>query len=76
MNRRDEERQEIIDCKSTFGTEHGKRMLERMKRRAKFHTGNKPKKADGDICVNELLWQMAQRSLILYIINTMNKEPK
>lgn len=76
MKQREDINQEIIDTKATFGSEHGKRVLERMKKKARFHIGTKPKKADGDICTNELLWQMAQRSLILYIINTMKKEPK
>ncbi len=72
----EDERQVIIDYKSTFNTEHGQRVLERMKRKAKFHTGNKPKLADGNIAVNELIWLAAQRSVIIDIINTMNKEPK
>jgi hypothetical protein len=77
MNRTtDEENQEIIDYRSTFLTDHGKRVLDRMKRKAKFHTGHKPKKLDGDISTNELLWQAAQRSVIIDIENTLKKEPK
>lgn len=76
MKMTDDEKQVVVDYRATFNTEHGKRVLERMKKKAKFHMGSKPKKADGDIAVNELVWLAAQRSVVIDIINTMNKEIK
>jgi hypothetical protein len=73
VDREEQKKQLIIDYKQTFNTETGKRVLNDLKRKTTLHRSSvRPEKP---IDTNRLVYDEAQRSMILYIIQMLEKDP-
>lgn len=72
MNRQDNEKQISLDFKETFATEHGERVLKKLRSLTTFSRSsiNSVKEID----VNRLVYDEGQRAVILYIDKQINKD--
>lgn len=75
MDRDEEKVQNVIDYHETFGSEHGKRCLEHLKKKAKFNASAIPKDNRGCTDPYEMMRQEGQRSVIVHIELMLKKDP-
>lgn len=67
MDRDDLKKQQIRDYRETFGTEQGIRVLEHMKKCARYNVAYVPKDNLGRVDVNEMMRQDGKRAVIIHI---------
>jgi hypothetical protein len=72
-DREDQKKQLIVDYKQTFLTPQGQRVLEDLERKTTLHRSSV--KPGQPIDTNRLIYDEAQRSMILYILQKMGKDP-
>ena len=74
-NENDEARQLVIDYKQTYGTPHGKRVLDHMKACACFNIAKVPIDNLGRIDAYEVVRNLGLRSSIVNIEMILNTDP-
>ncbi len=67
--------QTIIDHQQCFGTKHGKRTLEHLKRLTRFNIATVPLDSTGRIDPLEVMRQEGMRSVIIHIETMLKKDP-
>jgi len=72
----DKEQKIIQDFKETFGTDHGKRVLERLESLSTLNRSSVGSDRGKPIDVNRLIYDEGQRAIMLYIERQLNKEIK
>ena len=74
MTREEEKQQKINDYLNTFMSEAGKRVLEDLKKGARYNQSYVPKGNDGHIDALEMARQEGKRSVIVHIELMLKKE--
>jgi hypothetical protein len=69
-----EERQVYIDFREAFGSVHGLRVLENLKKTFHFYESPKPKGMDGHTDVYEVMRCEGKRAVITYILKKINTD--
>jgi hypothetical protein len=69
-----EERQVYIDFKEAFGSIHGQRVLENLKKTFYFYESPKPKGVDGHTDIYEVMRCEGKRAVINYILKKVNAD--
>lgn len=70
----DEEKQLIISYKETFGSEHGRRVLENLKKLAGYGSVIWKRDSLGRIDPNDVIMRAAKRTVVEHIINQIEKK--